>query len=52
MPSAEELEQMLDVNGERSLAEFPDDESWAALKAEIESQHAPEDEGVEDGNRR
>ena len=50
MPTAEELEQLLDVNGERSLAEFPDDESWEALKAEIESQYAPEE--VEDGNRR
>lgn len=40
MPSAEELEQLLDVNGERSLAEFPDDDAWAELKAEIERQHA------------
>jgi len=52
MPSAEELEQMLDADGERSLAEFPDDESWEALKAEIGSQYAPDDEEVEDGNRR
>lgn len=42
MPSAEELEQLLDVNGERSLREFPDDDAWAELKAEIERQHAIE----------
>ncbi|MCR4870389.1 MAG: hypothetical protein K5859_03705 [Atopobiaceae bacterium] len=40
MPDKEELEILLDANGERSLAEFPDDDAWEALKAEIESQYA------------
>ena len=48
MPSAEDLEQML----ERDLAEFPDDEAWAALKAEIAAQYAPDGEEVEDGDGR
>ena len=43
MPSAEELEQLLDINGERSLAEFPDDDAWAALKAEIMAQGEADD---------
>lgn len=38
MPSAEELEQMLDERDERSLREFPDDDAWEELKAEIMSQ--------------
>ena len=42
MPSAEELEQMLDL--ERNLAEFPDDDAWEALKAEVMSQHDKEEE--------
>lgn len=46
MPDKEELEILLDENGERSLAEFPDDDAWEALKAEIEKQHAPEPEEV------
>lgn len=45
MPSAEELEQMLDRFGERSLAEFPDDDAWELLKAEIEAQHEEADHG-------
>lgn len=44
MPSAEELEQLLDANGERSLAEFPDDDAWEALKAEVMSSYTPEDD--------
>lgn len=51
MPDHEELEVLLDANGERSLAEFPDDDAWEALKAEIMAQRAPEGE-VEDGYRR
>lgn len=42
MPSAEELEQLLDL--ERSIAEFPDDDAWEALKAEILSQRDKEEE--------
>lgn len=42
MPSAEELEQLLDL--ERSIAEFPDDDAWTALKAEVMSQHDKEEE--------
>lgn len=41
----------LDGAGERSLAEFPDDGAWERLKAEIASQHTPED-GDADGDRR
>lgn len=51
MPSAEELEQLLDMNGERSIAEFPDDDAWTALKADIASQRTPED-GEADGEDR
>lgn len=39
MPSAEELEQML----ERDLAEFPDNDAWDSLKAEIMSQKGEPD---------
>lgn len=39
MPSAEELEQML----ERDLSEFPDDAAWEELKAEIMSQRGDPD---------
>ena len=45
MPSAEELEQQL---LERDLAEFPDDEAWERLKAEIMAQR----EEVPDGEDR
>jgi hypothetical protein len=38
MPDHEELEILLDANGERSISEFPDDSAWDALKAEIMSQ--------------
>lgn len=44
MPSSEELEQLLDINGERSLAEFPDDDAWEALKAEVMASHAEDDD--------
>lgn len=49
MPDKEELEVLLDVNGERSLAEFPDDDAWELLKAEIETQYAKEGDDGEDG---
>ena len=52
MPDKEELEQMLDSFGERSLAEFPDDREWELLKAEIEAQHAPDPEEADDGEDR
>lgn len=42
MPSAEELEQLLDL--ERSIEEFPDDDAWEKLKAEVMSQHDKEEE--------
>lgn len=48
MPEHGEMEAMLDANGERSLAEFPDDAAWAELKADVESQHALEE--VPDGD--
>lgn len=37
---------MTDNAMERDLSEFPDDDAWEALKAEIEKQHAPEPEEV------
>ena len=43
MPDKEELEVMLDEYGERSLAEFPDDDAWEELKAEVLSSYAKED---------
>ena len=49
MPDKEELEVMLDEYGERSLAEFPDDDAWEKLKAEVMSSYTPEDD--EHGNR-
>ena len=45
MPDREELEVMLDEYGERSLAEFPDDDAWEALKAEVMSLHEGGDDG-------
>lgn len=33
---------------ERSIAEFPDDAAWEALKAEILSQHDKEEDDGED----
>ena len=51
MPTAEELEQMLDERDERSLLEFPDDDAWRALKDEVSRLHAPDPEEVEDGDR-
>lgn len=45
MPDKEELEVMLDEYGERSLAEFPDDDAWEKLKADVMSLH----EEVSDG---
>lgn len=48
MPDKEELEVMLDEYGERNLAEFPDQEAWEALKAEVLSLH----EGGDDGEDR
>lgn len=44
----------LDGAGERSLAEFPDDDAWERLKAEIGAQYTPEDAegGGADGDRR
>lgn len=38
MPDKEELEIMLDDLEERNLVEFPDDDAWNALKAEIMGQ--------------
>ncbi|MBR1829872.1 MAG: hypothetical protein IJ781_10285 [Atopobiaceae bacterium] len=52
MPEHGEMEAMLDANGERSLAEFPDDAAWAELKAEVMGAYAPDpDEGGSDGDR-
>ena len=48
MPSAEELEQLLDEMGERNLSEFPDQEAWEELKASVLSLH----EEVTDGEDR
>lgn len=45
MPSEDELEQLLDVNGERNLAEFPDDDAWEELKAEVMSLHEEAPDG-------
>lgn len=45
MPDHEELEMLLDSNGERSLREFPDDGAWEALKAEIMTQRDEADHG-------
>lgn len=45
MPSAEELEQLLDEMGERNLAEFPDQEAWEELKASVLSLHEGGDDG-------
>lgn len=50
MPDKEELEILLDANGERSLAEFPDDDAWEELKAEIDRQHAMPEEDDPYGN--
>lgn len=47
MPDREELEIRL-MDAERSLQEFPDDEAWEALKAEIQSQYAEEDDADAD----
>lgn len=52
MPDREELEQMLDSLGERSLREFPDDDAWESLKADIASQWALDFEEAEDGDSR
>lgn len=40
MPSEEELEQLL----ERDISEFPDDDAWASLKAEILAQRDKEED--------
>lgn len=40
------MDETLDL--ERSIAEFPDDEAWEALKAEIMSQRDKEEEDGED----
>lgn len=44
MPDHEELEQIT----ERNLAEFPDDDAWERLKAEVMSQRDKEDDDGED----
>ena len=44
MPDKEELETIV----ERSISEFPDDDAWEQLKAEIETQWAPDPEEVLD----
>ena len=48
MPDKEELEQLV----ERSLSEFPDDDAWEELKADIASQWAPDPEEVLDADDR
>ena len=48
MPDKEELEVRL-MDAERSFAEFPDPIEWESLKADIESQWAPDPEEADYG---